>query len=75
MSSNVKVQAPGVGRGSLLFLLFLTLKLCHVITWSWWLVCLPLYAPIAIIIGFMIFMFALAMVGATVSKPYYRRKK
>lgn len=25
----------------LLFLIFMVLKLCGVIAWSWWLVCLP----------------------------------
>jgi hypothetical protein len=27
----------------LLFLIFMTLKLCGVITWSWWIVTLPLW--------------------------------
>lgn len=34
----------------LLFLLFLTLKLCGVITWSWWWVCAPLWIPCAIVL-------------------------
>ena len=29
-----------------LFLIFLTLKLLGVITWSWWLVCLPLIGAV-----------------------------
>lgn len=33
------------GFFSLLFLIFMTLKLCGVITWSWWLVCMPLIGP------------------------------
>ncbi len=34
-----------------LFIVFLILKLCNVITWSWWLVCLPIILlPILIII-------------------------
>ena len=35
-----------------LFLIFLVLRLCGVILWSWWLVCLPLILlPIMIIIN------------------------
>jgi hypothetical protein len=33
---------------SILFLIFLTLKLCNVITWSWWWVTAPLWAGLAI---------------------------
>lgn len=32
----------------LLFIVFLTLKLCGVIDWSWWWVTAPLWAPLAI---------------------------
>jgi hypothetical protein len=33
----------------LLFAVFLTLRLCHVITWSWWWVTAPLWVPVAAI--------------------------
>lgn len=39
----------GVGLGTLLFVVFLVLKLTNVITWSWWLVFLPLIIPIGIL--------------------------
>lgn len=35
----------------LLAILFIGLKLGHVITWSWWLVLLPLYLPFAVAFG------------------------
>lgn len=39
----------GIGSFStLLFIVFLVLKLCHVIDWSWWYVCMPLYGGAAI---------------------------
>ena len=42
---------------SLLGLLFIALKLCHVITWSWWIVLLPFYGGLIIcIILYLIFM-------------------
>ena len=31
-------------------IVFVTLKLCDVIDWSWWLVLLPFYGPIALIL-------------------------
>lgn len=34
---------------SILFLIFLTLKLTGVIHWSWWLVSLPLWGPLAVV--------------------------
>lgn len=33
-----------------LFLIFMVLKLCGVITWSWWLVCLPLIIQVIAIV-------------------------
>ena len=33
----------------LLFIVFLVLKLLHVIEWSWWWVTAPLWMPIAIV--------------------------
>ena len=41
---------------SLLGVLFIGLKLAEVITWSWWLVLLPLYGPLLIV--FLIFLLA-----------------
>lgn len=36
----------GIGFGGLLFLVFLILKLTHVIDWSWWWVTSPLWIPL-----------------------------
>ena len=38
----------------ILALIFITLKLIGYITWSWWWVLAPLWAPIAIIFGVLI---------------------
>lgn len=35
-----------------LCLLFIGLKLAEVITWSWWLVLLPIWGPIALLVAF-----------------------
>jgi hypothetical protein len=42
-----------IGIGTLLFLIFLVLKLCHVIDWSWWWVTAPVWIPgILALIGY-----------------------
>lgn len=43
-------QSTGVGFGGALFLLFLGLKLCHVIDWSWWWVFAPLWMPLSFVV-------------------------
>lgn len=47
MSSNNK-QNGGIGFAGALAITFIVLKLTNVISWSWWWVLAPLWAPIAI---------------------------
>ena len=47
MSDNK--TSSGIGFGSLLLLIFITLKLCKVIDWDWWWVMAPLWIPIALL--------------------------
>lgn len=46
----------GIGLSGILFVVFLILKLCKVITWSWWWVFAPIWIPFAI--GLIIFIIA-----------------
>jgi hypothetical protein len=48
---------------SLLAIVFITLKLCAVIDWSWWLVLLPLYGPLALVFLFVATLFVIGFVG------------
>jgi hypothetical protein len=50
---NSSGSAGGIGFATLLFLVFLVLKLTHVITWSWWWVTSPLW--ISAISGILLF--------------------
>ena len=52
MSKN-KETAPsgGIGVIGLLGIVFVVLKLCHVIDWSWWWVTAPFWGGFAIIIA------------------------
>lgn len=47
-----KTDSRGIGIGTLLFLIFLTLKLAEigpVAKWSWWWVTAPLWIPMVLI--------------------------
>lgn len=52
MAENNK-STTSIGIGTLLFLIFLTLKLAgigQVATWSWWWVTSPLWIPVAFVL-------------------------
>jgi hypothetical protein len=51
---NNKTRSTGFGIGTVLFLIFLTLKLVgigQVATWSWWWVTSPLWIPLALAVA------------------------
>jgi hypothetical protein len=48
--NNGKQASSGIGFCGLLAIAFIVLKLCNVITWSWWWVLSPLWIPIALAI-------------------------
>lgn len=48
--SSVKTSTQSFPLGIILFLIFMTLKLCGVITWSWIWVTAPIWAPILIVL-------------------------
>ncbi len=46
------MKESSCGIGFILFLVFLILKLCGVITWSWWWITAPIWIPCALIMIF-----------------------
>lgn len=68
-----------IGFLGLLALVFITLKLCGVIAWSWWLVLLPLYFGVAFIVGaillFILSVFGVFGAAALAEKLKFRKKK
>lgn len=55
----------GITLSGLTFIVFLVLKLCNVIDWSWWWVTAPLWMPVAIFVAVCIVVFIVAfIVGA-----------
>lgn len=49
MDNNNNKTSGGIGFFGLLTLLFIGLKLCGVIAWSWWWVLAPLWIPVALV--------------------------
>lgn len=49
-STNVSANG-GIGFLGALTILFIALKLTHVIDWSWWWVLAPLWIPVAVVLG------------------------
>lgn len=47
------------GIGIVLFLVFMVLKLCNIIDWSWWWVSAPIWAPIILLIIVLVIVFIL----------------
>ena len=54
--------AGGIGFAGALFLLFLALKLCGVIAWSWWWVFAPLWASLALTAALLLALLLIAIV-------------
>ena len=48
--SETSKSTVSIGLLDILGVLFIGLKLAKVITWSWWLVLLPLYGPALVVI-------------------------
>jgi hypothetical protein len=66
--------SKGFGLGTILFLIFLVLKLTGVgmvATWSWWWVLSPLWIPIVVVLSILLcalaFISLAALIGALIS--------
>jgi len=62
-NKTVRVNSGGLGFGTVLFLIFLVLKLTDQIDWSWWWVTSPLWIPFAMLILFMGFFAFIAFIA------------
>lgn len=55
--ANEQSYGGGLTFTGLLTIVFITLKLCNVISWSWWWVLSPVWIPLAILMLFLILLF------------------
>ena len=62
MSDKTKISVQIGSLPTLLTVAFIVLKLCNVISWSWWWVLSPLWIPITISILGLLFLFILYIV-------------
>lgn len=63
-NSNTKAAGGGIGFSGLLGLLFIALKLCGVIDWSWWWVLAPFWIPIALVVVIIIIAAVIELIKA-----------
>lgn len=56
MGDGNKSTSGGIGFVGLLTILFIALKLCHVIEWSWWWVLSPLWISALLVAVFLLVM-------------------
>ena len=50
-SNNTSSSSGGLGFTGALTILFIALKLCHVINWSWWWVLSPIWISFSILLA------------------------
>jgi hypothetical protein len=50
MENKKSSSGTGVSFGIILFIVFLILKLTHVIDWNWWWIFSPIWLPIIIVL-------------------------
>lgn len=55
-SPEVYKVSSGLGLCDVLTIIFIVLKLIKVINWSWWLVLLPFWGPLAVVLASIILM-------------------
>jgi hypothetical protein len=66
MKTKIEITGLGVNFLTLLFLVFLTLKLTNHIDWSWWLVFGPLWIPFAVLALLVFVLTALSLIALLV---------
>ena len=58
----------GIGFLGALTILFIALKLTHVIDWSWWWVLSPIWIPVAVVLGIIAIVAIIMLIVKVVKK-------
>lgn len=67
-SSNSSTSSGGIGFAGALTLLFVGLKLGHVIDWSWWWVLSPLWIGTAVVLVILAVVLLVALIAGAVKR-------
>jgi len=68
--SSSSSASGGIGFCGLLTILFIGLKLGHVIDWSWWWVLSPLWVPLALVFGIIGIAALVMLAGALIAMAF-----
>jgi hypothetical protein len=74
MSNSSSSSAGGIGFTGLLAIVFITLKLIHEISWSWWWVTAPLWGGVAIFAAALLLMLGAVVIDRILERRNPRRK-
>ena len=66
-STNISTNG-GIGFLGALTILFIALKLTHVIDWSWWWVLAPLWIPVAVVLGIIVIVAIVVLIVKLIKK-------
>lgn len=69
MSNTNNNTSGGIGFAGLLTIVFITLKLCNVIAWSWWWVLSPIWISAGLVIGILLIVAIVAVLVQVFKKP------
>lgn len=68
MADSKSSASAGISTGSLLFVAFVVLKLCHVIDWSWWWVAAPIWGSLALVAVILLVILAIGGIASAVNR-------
>jgi len=69
---KTKKSIFSIGFLDILGLIFITLKLTHFIDWSWWLVLLPVYGPLVLVVGIILIILILVLIIGGIAALFNR---
>jgi hypothetical protein len=67
-SAKATASSGGIGFAGLLTIVFIVLKLCGIITWSWLWVLSPLWIGAALVVAILIIIGIIALIGIALSR-------